>query len=176
MEIMRKAICIAVACCCLNGTTDAQNVVLNMNNVTVKQAIDELKEQSGYSFVFSSQDLDTRKRVSVSVDNGDVSDAVRQIIDGQEVTYEINGKNIIIRKIAPQQNTPVGQTKTITGTVIDPQGEPVIGANIIVKGTTNGTITDIDGKFSLQAPSNALVVISYTGLPPRERLFLMAVP
>ena len=168
MEIMRKAICIAVACCCLNGTTDAQNVVLNMNNVTVKQAIDELKEQSGYSFVFSSQDLDTRKRVSVSVDNGDVSDAVRQIIDGQEVTYEINGKNIIIRKIAPQQNTPVGQTKTITGTVIDPQGEPVIGANIIVKGTTNGTITDIDGKFSLQAPSNALVVISYTGFQSQE--------
>lgn len=167
MEGLKKAMYVAIACCCLNGVADAQTIALKMRNVTVKQAMDELKEKSGYSFVFSSQDFDTSKKISVSVDNEDVREAIRQITEGQDVTYEIKGKDIIIRKIT-QQNVPTGKKKTVTGTVLDPMGEPVIGASIVVKGTTNGTVTDMDGKFTLEVPEDGVLQISYLGFNTQD--------
>ena len=166
MIYSKKAICVALACCCLSGTAFAQHVSLTMNNVTVKQAMDALKKQSGYSFVFSSEDVDTKKKVSVDADDQKVKDVVRQILDGQSVTYEIKGKNIVVRSIT--QTSPSQQKKTITGTIVDPSGMPVIGANVMVKGTTNGTITDMDGKFSLEVASGATLVVSYVGYSNQE--------
>ena len=61
----------------------------------------------------------------------------------------------------------VQQTKTVTGLVVDETGEPVIGASVVVEGTTNGTITDFDGKFALQVPSGKKVVISFVGYVPQ---------
>ena len=168
MIYSKKAICVALACCCLSGTAFAQHVSLTMNNVTVKQAMDALKKQSGYSFVFSSEDVDTKKKVSVDADDQKVEDVVRQILDGQSVTYEIKGKNIVVRSIA--QTSSSQQKKTITGTIVDPSGMPVIGANVMVKGTTNGTITDMDGKFSLEVPEGATLLISYIGYNDYEAL------
>ena len=156
----------ALACCCLSGTAFAQHVSLTMNNVTVKQAMDALKKQSGYSFVFSSEDVDTKKKVSVDADDQKVEEVVRQILDGQSVTYEIKGKNIVVRSIA--QTSSSQQKKTITGTIVDPSGMPVIGANVMVKGTTNGTITDMDGKFSLEVPKESMLVVSYIGYANQE--------
>ena len=166
MIYSKKAICVALACCCLSGTAFAQRVSLTMNNVTVKQAMDALKKQSGYSFVFSSEDVDTKKKVSVDADDQKVEEVVRQILDGQSVTYEIKGKNVVVRSIA--QTSSSQQKKTITGTIVDPSGMPVIGANVMVKGTTNGTITDMDGKFSLEVTSGATLVVSYVGYSNQE--------
>lgn len=166
MIYSKKAICVALACCCLSGTAFAQHVSLTMNNVTVKQAMDALKKQSGYSFVFSSEDVDTKKKVSVDADDQKVEDVVRQILDGQSVTYEIKGKNIVVRSITPMSSSQ--QKKTITGTIVDPSGMPVIGANVMVKGTTNGTISDMDGKFSLDVPEGAMLVVSYIGYANQE--------
>lgn len=166
MIYSKKAICVALACCCLSGTAFAQHVSLTMNNVTVKQAMDALKKQSGYSFVFSSEDVDTKKKVSVDADDQKVEEVVRQILDGQSVTYEIKGKNIVVRSIAQMSSSQ--QKKTITGTIVDPSGMPVIGANVMVKGTTNGTITDMDGKFSLEVTSGATLVVSYVGYSNQE--------
>ena len=98
MIVKKKAICVAIALFCLNLTVDAQSITLNMSNVTVKQAMDELKNQSGYSFVFSSNDVDTRKMISLSVENLSIEKVVEQILEGQGVTYEIQGKNIILKK------------------------------------------------------------------------------
>ena len=166
MIYSKKAICVALACCCLSGTAFAQHVSLTMNNVTVKQAMDALKKQSGYSFVFSSEDVDTKKKVSVDADDQKVEDVVRQILDGQSVTYEIKGKNIVVRSIV--QTSSSQQKKTITGTIVDPSGMPVIGANVMVKGTTNGTITDMDGKFSLEVSEESMLVVSYIGYANQE--------
>lgn len=166
MIYSKKAICMALACCCLSGTAFAQHVSLTLNNVTVKQAMDALKKQSGYSFVFSSEDVDTKKKVSVDADDQKVEEVVRQILDGQSVTYEIKGKNIVVRSIA--QTSSSQQKKTITGTIVDPSGMPVIGANVMVKGTTNGTITDMDGNFSLEVASGATLMVSYIGFANQE--------
>ena len=140
----------------------AQNLQLKLDNVTVKKAMTELKQKSGYSFVFEASDVDTAKKISVNADNA--KDAINQILQGQDVTYEIQGKNIIIkRKNADNGTSPQGKKRRITGTVKDANGDPVIGATVIEKGTKNGTVTDYDGNFVLETAPDAQIDISYIG-------------
>lgn len=93
-----KVIYVAMASFCLNLTVSSQNITLKMSNITVKQAMDELKSRSGYSFVFSSADVDTGKKISVSSENQSINAVIEQILRGQGLTYEIQGKNIILKK------------------------------------------------------------------------------
>lgn len=169
MKVVKKAIYVAVALFCLNLTVSAQDITLKVSNITVKQAMDELKSRSGYSFVFSSADVDTKKKISVSAENQSVNAVIEQILRGQGLIYEIQGKNIILKKEGAIEKTVSKKTNKITGVVLDPSGEPVIGANVVVKGSTNGTITDIDGNFSIQnVPENAVLLVSYIGFNTKE--------
>lgn len=167
MKIKKKAIYMVLAVLCINLTAFAQNINLKLNNVTVKKAMETLKEGNGYSFVFASGDVDTQKVIQVDVHNGTVDQVIKQILHGQKVSYEIKNKNIIIQKdlFSNQSKT---EKKKITGTVTGPDGLPIIGANIVEKGTTNGIITDIDGRFQLETAANAILVISYIGYNTQE--------
>lgn len=167
MKVVKKVIYVAVASFCLNLTVSSQNITLKMSNITVKQAMDELKSRSGYSFVFSSADVDTGKKISVSSENQSINAVIEQILRGQGLTYEIQGKNIILKKVnVSDQQVP---KKNITGSVLDVNGDAIIGANIVVKGTTNGTITDLNGHFSISdVSSNAVLVLSYIGYKDKE--------
>ncbi|MDY3070164.1 MAG: TonB-dependent receptor [Parabacteroides sp.] len=153
----------ATALLCLNIPLIAQNVTINLNNVSVKQAMDELKSITGYTFVYSSNDLDSKKKISVSANDEDIEAVIGQILNGQKVSYEIKDKTIIVKKITNTTKTQQSAPKKITGTVVDDAGIPVIGANVMVKGTTNGTITDLDGKFVLDVPEGSVLEISYIG-------------
>lgn len=158
----KKTFFTAAALFCLNASLFAQSVNLQLDQVSVKQAMNELKKESGYSFVYVSGDVDTRKQVTVKATQLD--ELIQQILQEQEVTYEIKGKNIIVKKIvssAPQQSK---KTRKISGVVKDAQGEPVIGANVVVKGDElNGVITDFDGNFTLDVPEDGSFEVSYIG-------------
>ena len=162
MKIRKKAILMVLVVFCLNFTAFAQNINLNLNNVTVKKAMETLKEENGYSFVFASGDINTQKVIRVKVNNGTIDQVVKQILQDQKVSYEIKNKNIIVQKNEASNQTD-NNKKKVTGTVVDVNGLPIIGANIVEKGTTNGIITDMDGKFQLQTVGNATLQISYIG-------------
>lgn len=165
MKIRKKAIYMVVVMFCLNLTAFAQNISLKLNNVTVKKAMETLKEENGYSFVFASGDVDTQKTIHVNVQDGTIDQIVKQILQDQQVSYEIKNKNIIVQKEnLTKQST---DKKKITGIVTDNDGLPVIGANIVEKGTTNGIITDIDGYFQLETAPNAVLQVSYIGYVPQ---------
>lgn len=165
MKIRKKAIYMVVVMFCLNLTAFAQNISLKLNNVTVKKAMETLKEENGYSFVFASGDVDTQKTIHVNVQDGTIDQIVKQILQDQQVSYEIKNKNIIVQKNnSSKQST---DKKKITGIVTDNDGLPVIGANIVEKGTTNGIITDIDGYFQLETAPNAVLQVSYIGYVPQ---------
>lgn len=101
MRYFNKAMLVASAALCLNLSVFSQNITLKTGNVTVKEAMEQLKKSSGYSFVFSSVDVNTQKRVSVSVQNASIEEAVKQILKGQNgLDYEIQGKKIVVRKAA----------------------------------------------------------------------------
>ena len=155
---------------CLNMAVQAQSVSLKMKNISVKEAIEQLKNKSGYSFVYKVGELDTKRLVTVEATR--LSDAVEQILKGQGFTYEIKGKSIILRKTGTtsdrSKQSPTGKKQKVTGVVKDSNGDPVIGASVKEKGTTNGIITDLDGNFSLEVPEGSILEISFIGYTTQE--------
>ncbi len=152
----------------------AVKVTFKMHNVTVMQAMSQLKKNTGYSFVFCANSVDITKKISVSGRNVELSEVVDQILKGQNVSYQIDGKQIIVspektviptekRAVSPQQGT-----KMIKGKIVDVNGEAIIGASVKVKGTTIGTISDFDGNFSLDVPTNSTLEVSYIGFSSQD--------
>lgn len=168
MRSISKAMLIASTAFCFHLSAFSQDISLIVSDVTVKEAMEQLKKTSGYSFVFSSNDVDTKQRISVSANNATLDEVVKQILSGQQgVGYEIQGKKIIIKKIQSVQKQ-TGKRAKVTGKVVDAKGEPVIGATIREDGTSNGTITDFDGNFSLDVFSNSLLEVSYVGYKSQQ--------
>lgn len=163
MGYFNKAMLVASAALCFNLSTFAQDISLKISDVTVKEAMEQLKNASGYSFVFSSNDINTKQRVSVSAEDATIEEVVKQILKGQTgIDYEIQGKKIILKKKS-SSSTSQQKSGKVTGRVLDAKGEPIIGATIMEKGTSNGTITDFDGNFILEVSDGASIEISYIG-------------
>ncbi|MDR1225264.1 MAG: TonB-dependent receptor [Tannerella sp.] len=152
------------------GVTYSQNmktVSLSLNNVTVEEAINRIEKETSYSFLFTDETVDIGRKVNIHVDNGDITDVLSQLLRSTDVGYQMIDKQIILAKSRTLVFQQEGK-KTVKGTVIDETGEPVIGANIKEKGTTNGIVTDADGKFSLNVADNAVLQISYIGYIAQE--------
>lgn len=166
MRCFNKAMLVASAAFCLNLSAYTQNISLEINDVTIKEAVEQLRKNSGYSFIFSSVDVDTKKHISISMKDATIEEVVKRILQGQSgLTYEIQDKKIIVKK----SGTVLSQTGKITGKVVDSNGEPIIGATVMEKGTANGTVTDPDGNFTLVLQGNkSLVQISFIGYQTME--------
>lgn len=162
MNYKRKTILVVGALLCLNLGIYSQSILLKMNNVSVKKAMTELQSKSGYSFVYIAGDLDVLK--TVSVDASQLTEAINQILKGQNVSYEIQEKNIVVKG-----HKATGEKRLkVNGTVKEVSGEPVVGATIKEKGTSNGTITDFDGSFTLDVSEDALLDVSYVGYKTQQ--------
>lgn len=140
-----------------NITANAQKVTFNGEQLSLKQAFEKIESVSKYKIAYNTTQLDVNKTVVLNQKNVDVLKVLDAILSGTGCTYEISDGYIVI---TPLQK---GTVKKIEGTVKDTSGEPVIGATVIVKGTTNGTVTDFDGNFSLTAEDGATLEISYIG-------------
>lgn len=143
-------------------------VTVNMNNVTIEDVLYAIEEHSEYYFLYNSKLIDVDRKVSVNVDNKSVESILYTLFENTNIVYKIEDRQIILSKkeLAPES---VKQDKRLVkGTVTDERNEPVIGANIVEKGTTNGVITDIDGYFELNAGDNAILQITYIGYIPQE--------
>lgn len=165
MNYRKKAMLMAGALLCLNLSIYSQSISLKMSNVSVKKAMTEFQTKSGYSFVYIAGDVDTDRTVSINASQ--LKDAVAQILKGQNVSYEIQGKNIVIKK-GSQQTASSEKKKKVTGTVKDANGEPIIGATVVEKGTTNGTVTDFDGNYALELSESGTLAVSYIGYKSQE--------
>ena len=147
----------------------ASMVTMTLRNVTVKDAIVDLQKNTGYSVVIYAKDVDMNRRVNVEARNEKVTDVVGKILAGQNVTYEINGKTIVVSqpKGVPSESarTQKGDDKKqrVKGNVVDEQGQPIIGASVVDKATNTGAVTDLDGNFVLDVPIGTELTISYVG-------------
>ncbi|MDR2916861.1 MAG: TonB-dependent receptor [Tannerella sp.] len=139
---------------------------LHLKNVTMENAINEIEKKTAYKFVFTDKVVDTSRTLDIRVSKGGISDILNQLTLNTDLEYRIVDKQIVLSK----KNKDVTQeaTRKITGIVADENGEPVIEANVVEKGTTNGITTDIDGNFSLTIPNNAILQVSYIGYITRE--------
>lgn len=110
--------------------------------------------------------VDVEREVNVSVYNKNIVEVLNNLFKNAGISYSINGRQIVLNK--RDTDSFAQQTNKVTGIVLDSQGEPVIGANIVEKGTTNGTITDVNGTFILYVSTNAILKISYIGYEDQE--------
>ena len=146
------------------ANADAQQVSVTVSNAKVKTVLNSIADQTGLSLAYSAQVVDLNRKVSLNFVNTEVSEVLNAMFDNTAIGYEIKDGKIYLFKAAERTTTSINQQKRIiTGTVVDPNGEAVIGANVVVKGTTNGTITDMGGKFSLEVPEGAMLLVSYIG-------------
>ena len=137
------------------------------DNVTLKEAIEVVRKQGNYSFLIRNNDIDLNKKVSVNVDKGTINDVMAQLLTGTGISYEVNGNRVVIFHAAVPEKEQ-GKAFVLKGKVTDPSGEGVIGANVKVLNSTEGTITDMDGNFSLSVTPNARLSVSYIGYATQE--------
>jgi Secretin and TonB N terminus short domain. len=139
---------------------------LEVTNATVQDVLDKIESQSDFHFFYNNKQINTKRVVSIKKTKENVFVILNELFDGTDVSYQVMDKNIILsntRKADKAQVLPQAGNR-ITGVVTDASGEPIIGANVFEKGsTTNGTITDIDGRFTLEISSNGSLVVSYIG-------------
>ncbi len=145
--------------------SQSQQVSLSNSRVTLRTAFTEIERQTEMSVDYNREIIDVNRTVSIPRKEGSLSEIMTALLQGTGCIYVVRENHIVISKapITTQQNR-----KNVTGIIIDQQGDPIIGANIIEKGTTNGTVTDIDGNFSLQVEENAILQISYIGYLTQE--------
>lgn len=138
-------------------------ISIDANNQTVESVLSQIKTKTGFDFFFNNKHVDLNRRVSVSANQENVFKVLEKVFTGTDVTYTVLDKKIILSTGAVKavQQTPGIQVR---GKVVDANGETIIGASVLEKGTTNGTVTDIDGLFYLTVSSaKAELEISYIG-------------
>lgn len=142
----------------------AQKVSMFFNNVKVEKVLSAITKQTGLSMAYSKQIVNLDRKVSIQVEDADVALVLDKLVTDTNLSYEIkNNKIYLFEKQAITIATVVQQKKQISGTIVDQNGEPIIGANVVEKGSTNGTITDVDGKFVLEVDNNTLLQVSFIG-------------
>ncbi|HCF80346.1 TonB-dependent receptor [Proteiniphilum sp. UBA1028] len=173
LSIMRTTFILLFTCvfCTMAEMSYTQNarVTINKRNVALKEVLNDIEKQTDYLFIYNNE-VNTNEKVSVRANQKAVSNVLTSLLKDKDLDYSMEGNHIILTvvdksKLTSEEMKIVAQQqkKTITGTVTDKNGEPIIGANIIESGTTNGTVTDIDGNFSLSVEDNAFIRISYIG-------------
>lgn len=142
----------------------SEKIDLSVKNETLKKFISQIETKTDYTFMLD-QTIDQSEMITVDARQENLEAILKKAFNGKTISYEIVGKHIILKRLNTKQ---ISQLRKINGIVKDQNGEPIIGANVSVKGTTIGTITDINGHFTLQIPDDALLTVSYIGYIARE--------
>ena len=140
----------------------AQNPVisLTLKNATVREVIEAVKTQSGYSFWYRESEIDLRKRVSVEAHDQNVLKLLDGVLADQGILAKLEGRHIVLYKSDPAGR---GREYQLKGRVETEAGDPIVGANVLVEGTTNGMVTNSKGEFALNVTAGARLSVSFIG-------------
>ncbi len=149
----------------------AQNGSLNVSvtNATLRQFFEKIETQSNFKFSYRDATISNVGDITLDVTKQTIQQLLGQVLPGRGLQFEIEGSNILVTTKQVQPNGNVQKKRKIQGNVADKKtGEALIGANILIKGTTNGTVSDIDGNFTLDVEDGNLLVINYIGYNKQE--------
>lgn len=141
--------------------TAYSQITVNLKNISLRASLKKIEQVSNYKFFYSESLPDLNQKVSLNVKDATIEQTMTQLLSRMELTYKKEKGNVIV--LIPKEHN-IQTTKTVTGSVLDADGEPIIGASVVVKGESHGTITDTNGKFTLSDVSEkAILTISYIG-------------
>ncbi len=155
----------------LSAKTFSQETLLsvNMKNATIQQVLNEISSQSEFTFAWSSRFVDLNKKVDIRVNKEAIGVVLQKLFNGSGVKYKIDGEEVILTPATAKPETQARQNKiTVEGTVTNENGETLPGVSILLKGTTTGTVTDLNGHYTISVPKNGTLVFSYVGFKSQE--------
>lgn len=140
----------------------AQETYVNLNakNKTIKNVLSEIESKTGFVFFYFDDDVELNEEISIVVKNEPIDKILGDVFKNTDYSYKISERQVFVTK---SQKAPVDNKRTITGVVLDEINEPVIGASVLIEGTSRGTTTDIDGKFTLNVTTGDKLFINYIG-------------
>lgn len=142
-------------------------ITVDIRNKPLKEALKEIENASSFKFFYNNELEGLDKMVSLKSTNENIDSALDRLLSSTAIGYQKQDNNIIL--LTPKRQTPTQENKRrISGVIKDEKGEAIIGASVMVKGETVGVITDVDGKFAIDAPRNSTFVVSYIGYLTNE--------
>ena len=154
--------------CTFESMAQEKLITINVKNVSLKEIFNIIENQTPYRFSYRSVVLDADRNISISAENISVTTVLNQALKDRNLEYSIVSPKTIVISDKQTGNVKSSETKKISGIIKDVNGEPIIGANVKIKGQSIGTITDIDGRFVLDASTDATLQISYIGYASLE--------
>ena len=139
-------------------------VTVAVQDGTFSEAAGQIERQTGLMFLYKSDDIDRNRKISLNVRNRPLSEALDLLLRGTGLGYQISDRHITIGHVPARSSKPV----TVTGKITDASGNPIIGANVFVQGTTNGTATGTDGSFRITASPEDMLQVTYLGYIPQQ--------
>lgn len=153
--------------------SQSKGITITVENKTIKEVFSEIEKKTQYIFIYNDKVIDARKRVSIKAQNESIDQVLLKLLAGTGASYKITDRQIIIvnskeeKKLGGSIETPA--PTTVSGVVTDESYQPLAGVTVFVKGSSTGTVTDLDGKFSMKSVQpNAIIVFSYVGYKSQE--------
>jgi TonB-linked SusC/RagA family outer membrane protein len=152
-------------------------LTLKVNNTPIESALKEIQKQSEFFFLYNNKQIDVTQKIDINVTEKTVEDVLKTMLKGTGIHYLIKDRQIVlysgdlrsITDLLAESRVTQQQQKTVSGKVTDPSGEPLPGASIVIKGTTQGTVTNADGEYTLtNVSSDAALVFSFVGMKTQE--------
>lgn len=163
--------CFLLAVFGVQANSYSQNTRFNFKykNTTIKQILEDIQSQSEFEFFYSNDDFDTNAIVDLKVSNATVEEVLQKIVDPSSLKYSVIDKTVVISNLKTKDLNVNQQEKSIKGMVKDQAGESLPGVTVAVKGTAKGTLTDLNGNYSITGVSSASVLqFSFVGMNTKE--------
>lgn len=141
---------------------NAQTVTKTFKNEALKTVLKEVERQTGLSVIYKTDEVNESRKITATFEKTPLEEVLATILD-KGLVYNLQNKMIVISRKQQQEQSKKDTKKNVSGIVVDGTGEPIIGATVVVKGTTIGTVTNITGQYTLDVPSNGTLSISYVG-------------
>lgn len=169
-ELRKKPKYLGIALCSLglsiSSLTFSQQITVSFKNAKLEKIISTISQQSGLKVAYSKEVINADRKLDFEIKDADVTKALNLLAARANINYEVKNDKIFFtaKTNANSKNIhAVNEKIEVKGKVLDEQGEPIIGANVLVEGTSSGTVTDLDGMFDLSIPSNSVLKVSYLG-------------
>ena len=152
-----------------NLFAQSRTISISVNNEPVEQVIEKIEKNSDYVFLYNDKSIDLSRKVSVKVNGGTINAVLDEMFKGTGIKYTISNRQIILSRAtvahAGKMTRLVAQKKTtVKGVVTDEKGEPLIGVSIALKNSTQGTMSDMDGRYTISTDvENPTLIFSYVG-------------
>ncbi len=134
-------------------------LTLKLNNIEISEALKEIENLSEYYFIYSPKLIDVERKVNIDAENETITDIVNGIFDNEVISAVFENQIILSPIDQPFVPTELQQARIVTGTIIDESGNPLPGVNITIEGTTIGSSSDVNGKYSIEIPGDETVLI-----------------